>query len=76
MDPDQLAKKENVDFDSMSKSSDSKAWRDIWSAGHGVGAIKQIDTTAGIIKQLEKEYQESLERLTEQAGKLKGIISK
>lgn len=60
----------------MSKSSDSKAWRDIWSAGHGVGAIKQIDTTAGIIKQLEKEYQESLERLTEQAGKLKGIISK
>ncbi|MGE7660596.1 NAD(P)H-dependent flavin oxidoreductase [Peribacillus sp. NPDC097197] len=76
LDPEQLAKKEKVDFDSMSKSSESKAWRDIWSAGHGVGAIKQIDTTAGIIKQLENEYRDSLRRLTEQAGKIKGIISR
>ena len=60
----------------MSKSSESKAWRDIWSAGHGVGAIKKIDTAAGIIKQLEREYHESLETLTGQAEKLKGIISK
>jgi len=60
----------------MSKPSESKAWRDIWSAGHGVGAIKKIDTAAGIIKQLEKEYQESLKKLTAQAEKLKGIISK
>lgn len=81
MDPDQLAKKENVDFDSMSKASElkaseSKAWRDIWSAGHGVGAIKQIDTTAGIIKQLENEYRDSLDRLNEQAGKIKKTISR
>ena len=76
LDPEQLAKKEKVDFDSMSKSSELKAWRDIWSAGHGVGAIKQIDTTAGIIKQLENEYRDSLGRLTEQAGKIKGIISR
>ncbi|MFK4390712.1 nitronate monooxygenase [Peribacillus frigoritolerans] len=76
LDPEQLAKKEKVDFDSMSKSSESKAWRDIWSAGHGVGAIKKIDTAAGIIKQLEKEYQESLKKLTGQAEKLKGFISK
>ena len=81
MDPDQLDKKENVDFDSMSKeselkASESKAWRDIWSAGHGVGAIKQIDTTSGIIKQLENEYRDSLDRLNEQAGKIKKTISR
>lgn len=76
MDPDQLSKKEKVDFDSMSKSSESKAWRDIWSAGHGVGAIKQIDSVAGIISQLENEYHDSLANLAEQADKLKRVKSR
>ena len=75
MDPDQLEKKEKVDFDGMSKSSDSKAWRDIWSAGHGVGAITKVDTVEGIVKQLEKEYQDAFGKLAAQAEKLKGATS-
>ncbi|BCJ85643.1 hypothetical protein skT53_06280 [Effusibacillus dendaii] len=40
LDPDQLQKKGSVDFSEMNHS-DSKAWRDIWSAGQGVGVTGQ-----------------------------------
>ncbi|WP_110927900.1 NAD(P)H-dependent flavin oxidoreductase [Bacillus massiliglaciei] len=73
MDPEQLIKKEDINFDDMSKTNDSKAWRDIWSAGHGVGSIQGIDTAAGIIKQLETEYYDALEQLNTKAEKLKGL---
>src|SRR5690606_27709646 len=33
------------------------AWKDIWSAGHGVGLIKDIPTVAELVDRLEVEYQ-------------------
>lgn len=33
-----------------------KAWRDVWSAGHGVGTVTAIEPVADIISQLESEY--------------------
>ncbi len=33
-----------------------KAWRDVWSAGHGVGTVTAIQPVADIISQLEFEY--------------------
>lgn len=33
-----------------------KAWKDIWSAGHGVGGISGIQTVANCIGQLEQEF--------------------
>ncbi len=33
-----------------------KAWRDVWSAGHGVGMVTAIQPVADIISQLESEY--------------------
>lgn len=33
-----------------------KAWRDIWGAGHGVGAIKAVATVADVVAELEWEY--------------------
>lgn len=71
IDPEQLVKKEKIEFDSMTKSTNTKAWRDIWSAGHGVGAIKDKDSTANIIKQLEEEYYQSASLLNNQVEKLK-----
>ncbi len=55
----------------MSKSSESKAWRDIWSAGHGVGAIKKVDTAAGIIKTIRKRVSGVLEEIDRAGGKIK-----
>lgn len=35
---------------------DSKVWRDIWSAGHGVGAIRDIPGTSELCARLLEEY--------------------
>ena len=55
IDPKQLPTKE---FFYESKAADIalKAWKDIWSAGHGVGAIKKEETVAEIIDTLKREY--------------------
>ncbi|MGC6520383.1 MAG: NAD(P)H-dependent flavin oxidoreductase [Candidatus Puniceispirillaceae bacterium] len=36
------------------------AWRDIWSAGHGVGGITDIPTVARLVDRLEREYHAAL----------------
>ncbi|MDQ0216616.1 nitronate monooxygenase [Oikeobacillus pervagus] len=71
LDPAELEKKEKIEFDSMHKQSNTKAWRDIWSAGHGVGAIREIQTTAQIIDQLEKEYNEAIQLMKSKIAKVK-----
>lgn len=37
-------------------AGDVKAWRDVWSAGQGVGAISDIPTTAELVDRLAAEY--------------------
>lgn len=72
LDPEQLVKKEKVNFDHMQRESNAKAkaWRDIWSAGHGVGAIEKIETTAEIITRLEDEYLEAVQNINDKVDKL------
>jgi nitronate monooxygenase len=70
MDPEQLVKKDKVDFNDMQKETNAKAWRDIWSAGHGVGAITKIEPVAAIIEQLESEYKEAIQRVNQQVQRL------
>ncbi|MBL8649944.1 NAD(P)H-dependent flavin oxidoreductase [Sphingopyxis granuli] len=36
--------------------SGAKAWRDIWSAGHGVGAITAVEPVEAIVASLEREF--------------------
>ncbi|AQZ96245.1 NAD(P)H-dependent flavin oxidoreductase [Halopseudomonas phragmitis] len=44
-------------------SSKSKAWRDIWGAGQGVGAVKEVVPAAQLVERLKREYQAARERL-------------
>ncbi len=39
-----------------SSSNEFKAWRDIWSAGHGVGSISDIPPVADLVNRLHGEY--------------------
>jgi nitronate monooxygenase len=41
----------------LGTGEDSKAWRDIWSAGHGVGAIADVPATADLCARLVAEYE-------------------
>ncbi|KRB81266.1 2-nitropropane dioxygenase [Sphingomonas sp. Root710] len=39
--------------------SDAKAWRDIWGAGQGVGAVKDIVPAAERVAQLARQYEDA-----------------
>ena len=55
LDPDNLDS--NPDGFNVSASQDKiKAWKDIWSAGQGVGLIKNIESVESIVKELESEF--------------------
>jgi nitronate monooxygenase len=41
---------------------DLKAWRDIWSAGHGVGLIEDVPTLAELVDRLEAQYEDAVTR--------------
>ena len=40
-----------------------RPWRDIWSAGHGVGSIDDIPPVADLVARLEDEYEAGLEHM-------------
>ena len=33
-----------------------KAWKDVWSAGQGVGSLRAVQSTADIVAQLQREF--------------------
>lgn len=66
MDPENLpdGSKADMDFAKASKS-DAKAWKDIWSAGQGVGDIDEILPAREVTLNMEREYRDSLAELVE-----------
>jgi nitronate monooxygenase len=57
MDPNNLPKGDisTMNFGSGG-NSEAKAWKDIWGSGQGIGAIKEVQTVAEFVDQLEAEY--------------------
>lgn len=51
-DPDDLTPPDRLDFG----TTDARAWRDLWAAGQGVGAIDDIPGAAALVARLEEEY--------------------
>ncbi|MFV3292236.1 NAD(P)H-dependent flavin oxidoreductase [Pseudomonas sp. NY11955] len=41
---------------------EAKAWKTVWSAGQGVGAIHDLPDACALIERLHSEYREALER--------------
>ena len=54
---------EAVQMNFESGSSKPKAWKDIWSAGQGVGAVKEILGAAEYVARLRREYDAARSRL-------------
>lgn len=63
-----LKKKETINFDQP--LSGGKAWKDIWSAGHGIGHITKIQPVASLINTLKKEYKNAREDFLEKLRKI------
>jgi nitronate monooxygenase len=64
LDPDALEKLDSLPTEFGSEgSSRTKAWRDIWGSGQGIGVIDKIQPAAEYVDQLAREYAEARKRL-------------
>ena len=64
LDPDalEMGDKSTMKFGSEG-SNKSKAWKDIWGAGQGLGSIADVTDVATIVARFKKEYDTALSRL-------------
>jgi nitronate monooxygenase len=70
LDPDALNEMDSLPTEFGSEgSSRTKAWRDIWGSGQGIGAIDRIQPAADYIAQLERQYRRARERLCSAIGR-------
>lgn len=60
LDPNHLQAKKKGEI-SYGNQTEAKAWKDIWSAGHGVTTINKVQSVAEIVSDLKKSYQKSLQ---------------
>ena len=63
MDPDNLPQSDPSAMDFSDKRNRPKSWKDIWGAGQGIGAIKELVSTQKRVDQLYQEYNRALETL-------------
>lgn len=56
--PDNMAQGTTINFDNP--HGEAKAWRDIWSAGQGVGAIQRVQTVADLVAELQADYRDAV----------------
>lgn len=67
LDPDNMPAAPDRQYDS-SQSMAARRWKDVWAAGQGVGAIRQVETVAVVVDRLESEYAQACARLAGLAG--------
>jgi nitronate monooxygenase len=41
----------------------TKAWKDIWGCGQGIGAVDQVQSTADFVAQLKRQYSAAKARI-------------
>ncbi len=56
IDPEKLGVREEKKFNSRGSDSETKAWRDIFSAGQGLRTIDRVQSVADLVGELKAEY--------------------
>jgi nitronate monooxygenase len=64
-DPDNLPHSDPTKMNFANNDSKVKAWRDIWSAGQGVGAVKEVVSVADLVARISREYQAAVQKLAQ-----------
>ena len=59
MDPDNLPEADPSKMDFAAVSGGAKAWKDIWGAGQGIGAVKEVLPAGDLVAKLAQEYKEA-----------------
>jgi nitronate monooxygenase len=70
LDPDNLpvADPSKMNFNSGGNQK-SKAWRDIWGCGQGIGAVEKVVPVAELVARLAREYDDARAALVQKAGR-------
>ena len=63
LDPDNLPQADPTKMNFANADGKVKAWRDVWSAGQGIGAVKAIVSVSELVSRLKAEYNVALESL-------------
>ena len=65
LDPNNLKPKGHIDMDLGTRPDENekkvKAWKDIWSAGQGVGSIDDVPSVAELVERMKREYRAAVE---------------
>jgi nitronate monooxygenase len=71
MDPDNLPEGDvkTMNF-AGGEGSKSKAWKDIWGAGQGIGAVTEVVGAAALVARMKREYLEAQRKLLPQTRPL------
>jgi nitronate monooxygenase len=64
LDPDDLDARRKDTMRFGADGSKAKVWKDVWGAGHGVGAINDLPSVADLVQRLAVEYDDAMRRLS------------
>lgn len=65
-----ISEKKKEDFSQLN-GDHAKAWKDIWSAGHGVAGIHTVPTVAELLEEIKTDYKKAIEKTKSIQEKLK-----
>ncbi len=69
LDPNALPEADPSKMDFDKATTGAKAWKEIWGAGQGVGAVKTVSSVAQLVDRLDGEYLAARQRLGLQADR-------
>ena len=63
-DPENMPEKPQRNYDSSQQQQvEAKRWKDVWSAGQGIGAIRAVEPMSAVVDRLASEYDAGLARV-------------
>ena len=68
MDPDNLERSDPSNMNFGADREKPKSWKEIWGAGQGIGAVKNVVPAAELVDRLAAEYAAARKRLFEQTA--------
>jgi len=63
LDPNNLPQGDMSSMTFGAEGSESKAWKDIWGCGQGIGAVHKVQTVAEKVAQMSEEYAAAKQRV-------------
>ncbi len=63
LDPDRLPSRETASMQVSDAGTKAKAWKDIWSAGQGVGTVHDMPNVAELVRRMREEFASAQVRL-------------